>query len=68
MSRDNFNSENIAKIDRNEDIQDIARDGLIDDAEAQVKAARRRIAELRKSIRFFAKQRESGTQFPSFQK
>jgi hypothetical protein len=38
------------------------------DAEAQINLAKETILKLRKSIRFFAKQREAGAQFPPFQK
>jgi hypothetical protein len=70
MSRDIVNGENGTKqdaIDRTS-TKIPTWDDLIHDAEAQIKQAQNRVAALRKSIRFFAKRRESGTQFPSFQK
>jgi len=43
-------------------------DTLICDAEAQIVSAKREIADLRKSVRFFTKRRARGTPFPLFKK
>jgi hypothetical protein len=62
MSLDKYKGENKVKQDTQDRKDTWGR--LICDAEAQIKLAQKRIGELRKSIRFFAKQRESGAQFP----
>ena len=60
MSRDIVNSESKAKQDN----RDNTWGPLICDAEMRIKDAQRRIIELRKSIRFFEKQRATGKPFP----
>ena len=53
-------------VDEHEAKRDRGWDALICNAEAQIVSAKKEIADLRKSVRFFRKRRARGTPFPLF--
>jgi|HubBroStandDraft_6_1064221.scaffolds.fasta_scaffold16048_3 hypothetical protein len=65
MIQDKSRHESKAK---NTGTKDSVWDCLIQDAKEQIGLAQRRVADLRKSVRFFEKQRESGIPFPVLEK
>ena len=68
MTQDKSRHESKANTDSTRSSKDISWECLIRDAETQIKAAQRRVADLQKSVRFFAKQRKSGIPFPVLEK